>query len=62
MTTLDAESIFAYAECWWKQFRPPNWTEKQHLDYPTLHCRTQDDEVFARYVADMIKRRNKGDK
>jgi hypothetical protein len=55
---VDGESLLAYCEAWWKGYRPCAYTEIQHLNNPAVNIPDDAAQVLARYVADLIKRRN----
>lgn len=54
---IDGESLLAYCEAWWKDYRPCEWSEMAHLDNPTVNIPNDNAKVLARYVASIIKRR-----
>jgi|WetSurMetagenome_2_1015567.scaffolds.fasta_scaffold154393_2 hypothetical protein len=55
---IDGESLLAYCEAWWKDYRPCAWGEKEHLENPDVNMPDENARILARYIADLIKRRN----
>ena len=56
---VDGESLLAYAEAWWKEHRPSEFSEQEHIENPTVNLMNEDDDVLARYIAYLVDKRNK---
>ena len=40
---------------WWEGFKPVEWDLKQHLENPTVNCKTDREKDLALYVADVLQ-------
>jgi hypothetical protein len=50
METLPKELIE-----WWEGFRPNGWTIEDHLNNPTVNCKTEQEKNLALYIVKNIK-------
>jgi hypothetical protein len=48
------EGLTKAAIAWWKNHRPCNWTEAQHVENPVVNCQSGADEELAVQVAAII--------
>lgn len=50
--------LISTAVKWWEGFRPPTWSEEQHLRSPQVNAQTDEDRALALGVAAFVRRRN----
>jgi hypothetical protein len=54
MDTLRVREVAAAALDWWKQKRPINWTDLEHVASPTVNCLNDSERNLATSVAAML--------
>lgn len=55
MTINPHDPIHAAAYAWWRNRRPVDWSEAQHLEHPRVNCAGDAERKLAMAVAKMVE-------